>query len=92
MASPSTPRESEPAKARLRFPSSVTTLAIVMVLVWVAAPFIPAGRYAQDSDGSPIPGTFAQVGYEKYLQFMWPLILALFVVSAAVLVIAATIG
>jgi uncharacterized ion transporter superfamily protein YfcC len=32
---------SEPAKSGFRFPSSVTTLAIVMVLVWVAALFIP---------------------------------------------------
>ena len=44
-----------------QFPSAVTTLAIVTVLVWVAALFIPAGRYRLDADGSPIPGTFAQV-------------------------------
>jgi uncharacterized ion transporter superfamily protein YfcC len=39
----------------------VTTLAIVTLLVWVAALFIPPGRYAQDADGSPIPGTYQRV-------------------------------
>jgi uncharacterized ion transporter superfamily protein YfcC len=48
-------------KGRLVFPSAVTTLAIVTVLVWVAALFIPPGRYAQDADGSPIPGTYQRV-------------------------------
>jgi len=48
-------------KRGFSFPSAVTTLAIVTVLVWVAALFIPAGRYQLDADGSPIPGTFTQV-------------------------------
>jgi len=48
-------------KRGFSFPSAVTTLAIVTVLVWVAALFIPAGRYELDADGSPIPGTFTQV-------------------------------
>ena len=61
MDTPSTPTEPKPAESRFRFPSSVTTLAIVMVLVWVAALFIPPGRYAQDADGSPVPGTFAHI-------------------------------
>ena len=47
-------------ETHLRVPqSAVTTLAIVTVLVWVAALFIPAGRYELDADGSPIPGTFS---------------------------------
>jgi uncharacterized ion transporter superfamily protein YfcC len=52
--------ESEAKAARLgfRFPGAVTTLAIVVVLVWVAALFIPSGRYLTDADGSPIPGTY----------------------------------
>ena len=33
-------------------------LAIVTVLVWVAALFIPSGSYQVDADGSPIPGTY----------------------------------
>jgi len=62
VASSKTSPASAPAKkARFAFPSAVTTLAIVTVLVWVAALFIPAGRYQLDATGSPIPGTFTQV-------------------------------
>jgi uncharacterized ion transporter superfamily protein YfcC len=50
-----------PAKRRLAFPSAVTTLAIVTVLVWVAALFLPAGNYQHAADGSPIPGTYDQI-------------------------------
>ena len=51
----------EKPKKRFAFPSAVTTLAIVTVLVWVAALFIPAGRYKLDESGSPLPGTFTPV-------------------------------
>jgi uncharacterized ion transporter superfamily protein YfcC len=50
-----------PPRRKLEFPSAVTTLALVTLLVWVAAMFIPAGRYLVGADGSPIPGTFQQV-------------------------------
>ena len=40
-------------KRRFGFPSAVTTLAIVTVLVWLAALFIPPGKYTTDADGSP---------------------------------------
>jgi uncharacterized ion transporter superfamily protein YfcC len=53
--------EARPPRSGLKFPGAVTTLAIVTVLVWVAALFIPSGRYLTDIDGSPIPGTFEQV-------------------------------
>ena len=49
------------AKRGFKLPGPVTTLAIVMVLVWVAALFVPAGRYLSDIDGSPIPGTFERI-------------------------------
>ncbi|HTY71881.1 MAG TPA: YfcC family protein [Actinomycetes bacterium] len=49
-----------PAKG-FSFPSAVTTLAIVTVLVWIAALLIPAGAYRTDPDGSPIPGTYHRV-------------------------------
>ena len=52
---------SDEPKRRLGFPSAVTTLVIVTLLVWVAALFIPPGRYAQDADGSPIPGTYQRI-------------------------------
>jgi uncharacterized ion transporter superfamily protein YfcC len=53
--------EARPPRSNLKMPGPVTTLAIVTLLVWVAALFIPSGRYLTDIDGSPIPGTFEQV-------------------------------
>jgi uncharacterized ion transporter superfamily protein YfcC len=53
--------DARPPRSGLKFPGAVATLAIVTVLVWVAALFIPSGRYLTDVDGSPIPGTFEQV-------------------------------
>jgi uncharacterized ion transporter superfamily protein YfcC len=53
--------EARPPRSNLKMPGPVTTLAIVTLLVWVAALFIPSGRYLTDVDGSPIPGTFEQV-------------------------------
>jgi uncharacterized ion transporter superfamily protein YfcC len=44
-----------------RFPGAVATLAIVAVLVWLAALFIPPGVYQVDADGSPIPGTYTRI-------------------------------
>ena len=37
--------DARPPRSGLKFPGAVTTLAIVTVLVWVAALFIPSGRY-----------------------------------------------
>ncbi len=48
-------------KRSFQFPSAVTTLAIVTVVVWIAALFLPSGSYDTDADGSPIPGTFHEV-------------------------------
>lgn len=50
--------EARPPRSESRFPGAVAMLAIVTVLVWVAALFVPSGRYQLDADGSPIPGTF----------------------------------
>jgi len=52
--------DAKASKLGFRFPGAVTTLAIVVVLVWIAALFIPSGRYLTDDDGSPIPGTYEQ--------------------------------
>jgi uncharacterized ion transporter superfamily protein YfcC len=49
------------AKRAFQFPSPVTTLGIVTLLVWVAALFIPAGVYKLSPDGAPIPGTYHRV-------------------------------
>jgi uncharacterized ion transporter superfamily protein YfcC len=49
----------EPAEEKASaFPSALTILAIVIVLVWIATFFIPAGSYQSDEDGRPIPGSF----------------------------------
>lgn len=50
--------DAKTSKPGFRFPGAVTTLALVVVLVWIAALFIPSGRYLTDADGSPIPGTY----------------------------------
>ena len=57
----STPGESPAAKKpkrRFRFPTAFTVLFLVLLLVWVAAFFVPAGKYKTDAAGSPIPGTY----------------------------------
>lgn len=61
MATPMTDTPSQPRKGGFGFPSAVTTLAIVTVLVWIAALFVPAGKYDTDTDGSPIPGTYQRI-------------------------------
>ena len=61
MSEQTTDASSQLGKGRLGFPSAVTTLAIVTVLVWFAALFIPAGHYTIDANGSPIPGTYQQI-------------------------------
>jgi uncharacterized ion transporter superfamily protein YfcC len=53
--------EAKPPRSDSRFPGAVATLAIVTLLVWVAALFIPAGQYQVDEGGSPIPGTYERV-------------------------------
>ncbi len=61
MSEQTTDVPSQSGKGRFAFPSAVTTLAIVTVLVWLAALFIPAGQYTTDADGSPIPGTYQRI-------------------------------
>jgi len=55
------PPEASGQKQKFGFPSAVSTLAIVTVLVWIAALFIPAGQYTLDAEGSPIPGTYHRI-------------------------------
>jgi uncharacterized ion transporter superfamily protein YfcC len=56
-----TTTDPEPAKKKFEFPSAVTVLGIVTVLVWLAALVIPSGQYDTDENGSPIAGSFEQV-------------------------------
>jgi uncharacterized ion transporter superfamily protein YfcC len=66
--------EDAPAKTANRsgkkraFPAPVTILASVLVFVWIATFFIPAGEYTHDPAGSPVAGSFRYV--EPPLDFM----------------------
>ncbi|HVM55880.1 MAG TPA: Na+/H+ antiporter NhaC family protein [Gaiellaceae bacterium] len=46
---------------RFRFPTAFTVLAAVLLLVWIAAFFVPAGTYAKDASGAPKPGTYHEL-------------------------------
>jgi len=43
------------------FPSPLTILVFVLLAVWIAAFFVPAGQYQNDAAGNPIPGTFTTI-------------------------------
>src|ERR687898_2532799 len=48
-------------KSRFSLPSAYTILFALIVITAVATWIIPAGQYALDADGSPIPGTYEEV-------------------------------
>lgn len=54
-------RPSGSEKSRFSFPTALTVLAIVLLVVWVAAFFIPSGVYELDDAGAPIPGSYAEI-------------------------------
>src|SRR6186997_1882302 len=57
---PSAP-PAEPAR-KFKFPTAFTVLAAVLLLVWIASFFIPAGRYTTDKEtGAPVPGTYHEL-------------------------------
>ena len=46
----------------LKFPTAFTVLAAVLVLVWVASFFVPAGAYQTDpKTAGPKPGTYHEL-------------------------------
>ena len=51
----------EPRKSRFTLPSAYTILFALIVLMAIATWIIPAGLYALDEEGSPIPGTYQEV-------------------------------
>ncbi len=53
--------EAEPPKSRFTLPSAYTILFALIVLMAIATWIIPAGQYALDEEGSPIPGTYQEV-------------------------------
>jgi uncharacterized ion transporter superfamily protein YfcC len=66
-----------PKKKRFNFPSAVTVLAIVAILVWLATFLIPTGTYQHDDDGAPIAGSYQQI--DSPLSFgdrVWQLVLS----------------
>lgn len=48
-------------KPQRTFPHTLTILLIVTLLVWIAAIFIPSGRYQLDEEGRPIAGSYEQI-------------------------------
>jgi uncharacterized ion transporter superfamily protein YfcC len=44
-----------------RFPSTMTVLILVTLLVWIAAFLIPSGTYEHDENGVPQPGSYQQI-------------------------------
>ena len=53
--------EDQPEAKKFRFPTAFTVLAIVLVVVWVASFFIPAGLYKTNAAGEPKPGTYHEL-------------------------------
>ena len=51
----------EKKKGRFTLPSAYTILFALIVVTALATWIIPAGRYALDPEGSPIPGTYQEV-------------------------------
>ena len=47
---------------KFKFPTAFTVLALVLLLVWIASFFVPAGAYTTDpATGSPKPGTYREL-------------------------------
>jgi uncharacterized ion transporter superfamily protein YfcC len=60
---PQVPEQPPPAKPKGRFtlPSAYTILFALIVVTALATWIIPAGRYALDPEGSPVPGSYTEV-------------------------------
>jgi uncharacterized ion transporter superfamily protein YfcC len=60
-AKQTTEEPAERTRKGFGFPSAVTVLVLVTLVVWVAALLIPAGQYQHDADGAPVAGSYEQV-------------------------------
>src|SRR3954452_3440184 len=59
---PEVPAPSDTPPKQLKFPTAFTVLAAVLVLVWVASFFVPAGAYKIDAkSGGPVPGSYREL-------------------------------
>src|SRR3954453_22135020 len=67
VSSASTPEPPPPVspggekKGRFQLPSAYTILFGLIVITALATWIIPAGRYALDPEGSPVPGSYQEV-------------------------------
>jgi uncharacterized ion transporter superfamily protein YfcC len=58
-APPEQPPPEQPPARKFKFPTAFTVLAAVLVLVWIASFFVPAGTYTTDpATGAATPGTY----------------------------------
>src|SRR4051794_34413605 len=57
VATPEQPAAEPPAR-KFKFPTAFTVLFAVLLPVWIASFFAPAGIYDKSSSGSPVPGTY----------------------------------
>ena len=55
------PQTPEPEQKGFQFPSTMTVLILVTLLVWVAAFLIPSGMYEHDENGVPAPGSYREI-------------------------------
>jgi uncharacterized ion transporter superfamily protein YfcC len=53
--------DAEPEKRGFQFPSTMTVLIIVTLLVWLAAFVIPSGTYERSDAGVPEPGSYREI-------------------------------
>jgi uncharacterized ion transporter superfamily protein YfcC len=51
----------EPQKKGFEFPSTMTVLVLVTLVVWIAAFLIPSGTYEHDENGVPVPGSYTEI-------------------------------
>jgi uncharacterized ion transporter superfamily protein YfcC len=65
LVEPPPPAEEPPPQAPkrgFRFPTAFTVLFLVLLLVWIASFFVPAGKYQSDpATGAPKPGTYQKL-------------------------------
>jgi uncharacterized ion transporter superfamily protein YfcC len=57
---PAEPEEEE-KRDGFQFPSTMTVLILVTLLVWIAAFLIPSGTYQHDENGVPQPGSYQEI-------------------------------
>ncbi|MGH3023317.1 MAG: YfcC family protein [Gaiellaceae bacterium] len=56
------PAAEPPAEKKgFQFPSTMTVLILVTLLVWIAAFLIPSGTYERDESGVPAPGSYSEI-------------------------------